>query len=78
MFKFSQDCQLAMELHRYNPRLLTSLDEQTNMEAITNRLDDRLMEKWLEHRGPGPRELIGNRFAEFAQWIQERAELDLE
>jgi hypothetical protein len=77
LFKFSQDCQLVMELHRSNPALLTSLDEQTNLEAITNRLDDQLMDKWLAHQEDGSGESAEESFEVFARWIRKQMERDL-
>jgi hypothetical protein len=77
LFKFSQDCQLAMELHRSNPALLTYLDEQTNLEAITNCLDDQLMDKWLAHQEDGSGESAEESFEVFARWIRKQTERDL-
>ena len=73
MFAFLQRCKAAQKLHQKNPAFLRSIEDQTTLDAMIERLDSQLQERWLQHR----RMVLGYKtevgFQDFTDWIKAQA-----
>ena len=75
LFHFAQKCRLAVEMQEYNPALLASLREKTNLKTIMNRLSHYLKSKWHEYVETSQGAHAEASFEIFAEWIQAQARI---
>ena len=73
LFAFSQNCESVLHLRQRNPRFLPELNEKTTLDALIQRLDPYLLNKWQDHRVSNLEDLDTPSFIHFAQWIKKRA-----
>ena len=71
MFRISMHCQSALAIRQADPTTLRSLDEQSILDTLVNRLDAQLRVQWLQHR-----QIIKTpTFQLFADWIKKWANI---
>ena len=70
LFLFAQDCGMAVKLQTQHPEAMIILEDQSCQDAIINRLDPRLSEKWYEHREEKGGLYAQLQFRTFADWIK--------
>ena len=71
MFKMSMHCQSALAIRQADPSNLRSLDEQSILDTLVNRLEAQLRVQWLQHR----QNIKTPTFQLFADWIKKWANI---
>ena len=66
LFRTSIHCQSAMAIRQSDPNTLRSLDDQSTLDSLVNRLDTHLRVQWLQHR----QNIKTPTFRQFADWIK--------
>ena len=74
LFSFSQNFNAIVTLKDSSPGMLLVLQEQTNFDVVTNRLDGVLNIKWNRHRIDYLTNYGTVEFQEFVTWIRKRQE----
>ena len=64
LFRTSMHCQSAMAIRQSDPNTLRSLDDQSTLDSLVNRLDTQLRVQWLQHR----QNIKTPTFQQFADW----------
>ena len=64
-------CQSALAIRKADPNTLRSLDEQSILDTLVNRLDSQLRVQWLQHR----QNIKTPTFQLFADWIKKWANI---